>query len=129
MGQNNLEEYKDLSINMRHYGNVSITLITVYAALTAGLVTVLKSLSASLSFKQLILLKIAGLVLTSLLWLMEYSAIYLWSRFVRRAAELEADLGFKQYSSLPGAPKFLWRPGAWAIHLFFFIVLVIWILF
>jgi hypothetical protein len=76
MGQNNLEEYKDLSINMRHYGGVSITLITVYAALTAGLATVLKSLSTSLSFNQLILLKIAGLVLTGLLWFMEYSALY-----------------------------------------------------
>jgi hypothetical protein len=128
MGQNNLEEYKDLSINMRHYGGVSITLITVYAALTAGLATVLKSLSTSLSFNQLILLKIAGLVLTGLLWFMEYSALYLWSRFVRRAVELEADLGFKQYSNLPGAPKFLWRPGAWAIHTFFFLFSIIWVL-
>lgn len=129
MGQNNLEEYKELSINMRHYGGVSITLITVYAALTAGLVTVLKSMSTSLSFKQLILLKIAGLAVTALLGSMEISAIYLWGRFARRAAELELDLGFKQYSSLPGAPKFLWRPGTWAIYIFFCLFSAVWIFF
>jgi hypothetical protein len=128
VAQNNLEEYKDLSINLRHYGGVSFTIITVYAALNAGFITVLKSLSTSLSFNQIILLKIAGLVLTGLLWFMEYSAMYLWGRFIRRASELEADLGFRQYSSLPGAPKFLWRPGAWAIHIFFFLFSVIWIL-
>jgi hypothetical protein len=58
---------------------------------------------------------------------MEESALYLWGHFAKRAAELEKFIGYRQYSTLPGAPGFRKiRPGTWGVRLLCLSILMFW---
>jgi hypothetical protein len=97
------EEYKDLSDNMRHYGNMRFAQLTLYFALTAGLVTALFTVDPPLSVSMRLVLKIIGALASASFGVMEERAADYWHHFRRRAVEIEKSLGYKQYTDSPTA--------------------------
>jgi hypothetical protein len=123
-----LDEYKEAGINFRHYSTQFAALFGVFIAITAGLISVaFGAKQADSTFTQ-IALRVFGVIQTLFLWICMESANYLFGCFIRRAAELEKDMNFKQYSQLPGAPGFHLRPSAWATRVLFILSLMFWVI-
>ena len=99
-------EYKDLSDNMRHYANMRFAQMTLYFALTAGLVTVVFTANPAQPPGLRLALKIIGVVAAVAFGVMEERAATYWHHFRKRASDLEAVLGYKQYMSRPAAKLF-----------------------
>ena len=107
MANGNLnEEYADLSDNMRHYGNMRFAQLTLYFALTAGLVTALFTVDPPLSDSLRLALKIIGVIASAAFSVMEERAADYWHYFRRRAVKIEKLLGYKQYTDRPAARFF-----------------------
>jgi hypothetical protein len=70
-----------------------------------------------------IVLKAGGLITTLLFWIHQERTMMYRNHFVRRAAELEQELSFKQYSTRPRAGLFL---SFNARRLFFIILTLFW---
>ena len=100
------EEYKDLSDNMRHYANMRFAQLTLYFALNAGLVTAVFTANPELSSGLRLVLKLIGTVSAIAFGVMEERAGDYWHHFQRRASELEAVLGYKQYANRPAGRLF-----------------------
>lgn len=73
------EEYLDATNKIRHYGTLRFAELTIYIAITAGL------------------------LITILFWMLQERTMLYWYHFTSRAVEFEKDLGFKQYSTRPRA--------------------------
>ena len=122
------EEYKDLSENMRHYANMRFAQLTLYFAVTAGLVTALFTVNPSLDHRIRFVLKIVGIVLSAAFGVMEERAADYWHHFCRRAVEIEKLLGYKQYTKRPAAKLFsatnATRVMIWGAMLAWFLALI-----
>jgi len=118
------DEYGHASENIRHYQNTRFSLLTVFIAISAGLLTVLSATSATSPGYFPLILKVAGLLITLLFWLLQERTMLYWYHFVRRAAELESKLGYKLYSSRPEAGLLTSNN---ALRLFFIIIAIFWI--
>lgn len=92
------DEYKDLSDNMRHYANMRFAQLTLYFALTAGLVTVVFAVHPPLDNVLRLWLNIVGAVGAASFGVIEERAADYWHHFRRRAVELEKQLCYKQYT-------------------------------
>ena len=122
------DEYLDASSNMKHYGTLHFAELTVFVAITAGIITLVFTSHPPLLPLIRKLLKFGGFIVTICFWLMDISGVYLWTHFAKRAAELESQLGYRQYSSLPGAPKFnRIRPATVGLWLFYILILIFWV--
>jgi hypothetical protein len=125
------EEYKEVSANLRHYHNMQFAEMTVLVAITAGLITLLCKSDPPISLNLQHLICIGGIVVAILFWMMEESAIYMWTHFAKRAAQIEDKIGYKQYRNLPGAPNFRYlftlRPGSLGVRLMCIAFLAFWI--
>jgi hypothetical protein len=95
------EEYLDTSENVRHWSNLRFAQLTVFIAITAGLTATLFQAQTSLSSSIKIIIKIAGLLIVAVFWITEERTMMYWRHFIRRAAALEQELGFQQYSMRP----------------------------
>ena len=96
------KEYDILNENMRHYGRIHFAELTVLIAITAGLITLLYKSAPPISKDLIPLIRVGGLLVAVLFWIMEESALYIWGHFAARAAFLEEQLGYKLFSTLPG---------------------------
>ena len=103
---NHSEEYRDLSDNMRHYANMRFAQLTLYSALTAGLVTVVFTVDPALDDNLRLGLKIIGAFAAAAFGVMEERAADYWHHFRRRAVEIEKSLDYKQYTDRPAAKWF-----------------------
>jgi hypothetical protein len=70
-----------------------------------------------------IALKAAGLIVTAVFWVLQERTMLYWRHFVARAAELEAELGFRQYSTRPPEG---WLGGHRAVRILFVLTAVFW---
>lgn len=95
------DEYKDLSDNMRHYGNMRFAQLTLYFGLTAALITGVFVTDPPLDVSVRTALKIFGAISALAFAVMEERATDYWRHFRRRAVRLESEMGYKQYSSRP----------------------------
>jgi dipeptide/tripeptide permease len=95
------EEYKDLSDNMRHYANMRFAQLTIFVALTGALIVVNFSKDAPDSHLAKTVLKVAGIFIATMFWIMEERAADYWHHFRKRAVELEDLLGYRQYKDRP----------------------------
>ena len=95
MPSDSLEEYRDASANMRHYSNLRFAQLTIFFAVTGGLILGVTQGSESLDRDAL---RFAGLVVVLAFWVLEQRILNYWEVHRRRAKELEPPLGFKQYS-------------------------------
>lgn len=118
------DEYSHASENIRHYQTTRFTLLTVFIAISAGILTVLSATATTSPGILPLLLKLAGLATTFLFWILQERTMLYWRHFVRRAAELEGSLGYQLYRSRP-------KPGILsstnAIRVFFLILALFWV--
>ncbi len=118
------DEYLDASANQRQFQTIRFAQLTVYLALTGFLINLLFSHPESMTPLVRILLKSAGLITTLLFGVHQVRTEAFWSHFVRRAAELEEELGFKQYSTRPRSG---FISSFKAMRAFFIVLTLFWI--
>ena len=120
------QEYEEVCRNIRHQSTVFYSGAGVYATVNM--------LALRFFAEQPIVLGTPEAFLATGLWLMSFifllvegSSLYLWTHFVQRAAYFETILGFKQFSTLPGAPRFnRKRPAAIAMIFFYLAGVTLW---
>ncbi len=113
---------------MRFYGQQRYWILTVFAALTAGLLTLA---SRSDEFKIPFFaegLYVVGCIVTATFWMAEVSGACVWRKMAQRAANLENDLSFEIFRKMPSAPSFWFLPTTWLVTGLYAAVLVFWIL-
>lgn len=118
-----LEEYKEIGANLRQYGNMRFAQLTLFVAVTGGLLAVLFSKDTSLSPCQQWGVEVLGLVLTTAFWVMEERSTDWWNRYFNRALYIEAELGMGQYSGRK--PKTL-ISATQAVRMVFAIATFVW---
>jgi hypothetical protein len=115
-------EYAELMQMLRFYGNMRFAVLTVFAALTGGLVAFLGKAAVPLQ-----VMRIGGLIVVLVCWIGEISAVFVWGHFAKRAAKLEESLDYQMYSTMPGAPHFRFLPTTYAIWLLYLLVALFWL--
>ena len=111
------QEYEDLSSNLRHYGTLQFAQLTVFIAITAGLLSVVFRSDNSIPSLAEIALKLAGLFISALFLVMTERITAHWSAYSKRAVELEKILGYKQYTERPKAKFFSNRNAVRGVYL------------
>ena len=118
------DEYVDVSINLRQFMTMRFAQLTLYLALTGFLLkTLLDQADSSHPFLDVVL-QGGGAITTLLFWVHQERTQAYWNHFARRAAELEKELGFKQYTNRPQAGLV---SSFKAMRLFFIVVLLFWL--
>jgi hypothetical protein len=118
------DEYLDASANARHFQTLRFAELTIFIVMTGGLLNALFVRTAPLPTHASAIIKLTGLLGTGLFLILEERTMLYWYNFVNRAAELEKELGFKQYSMRPRAGL---ASGKNAVRLFFVILLLFWL--
>lgn len=95
------DEYLDASANMRTYINMRFAQLTLFVALTAGFLTLLVGRANPLSGTASAGLKVGGILIAVVFWVMEERAADFFHYYKRRAVELEKILGYSQYTNRP----------------------------
>ena len=96
---NSIEEYKEVGANMRQYVGLRFAQMTVFFAMTGGLIGAIyhiDKINVSSS-----LFKLVGLMVTGAFWVMEQRAVDCWDHYRQRAVALEESLKFKQICTRP----------------------------
>jgi len=96
-------EYELLCESIRHYSNMRFAQLTLYFALTGGLVAFLYGPTSPPSSTIRLLLLIAGAVSAAAFGVMEERATAYWRHFRNRAEELEKLLRYSQFTTRPRA--------------------------
>jgi hypothetical protein len=115
-------EYKDLSDNLRHWNTLRFAELTIFLASTGGLLTVYFRGDPPPAPVGTII-KVAGLVIAAMFWILQERTMMWFFNFLRRARELEAELGFQQYLSSPRGQVITGRN---AIRMFFVTMILFW---
>lgn len=118
------DEYLDVSANIRHWNTLRFAELTIYIALTGAMLNAIIGKSPPLPPVVSAPAKIAGMVVTILFFVLQERTMLYWYGFIERAAELEKELGFQQYSSRPPAGIVTGRN---AMRLFFLIMVLFWV--
>ena len=117
-------EYLDASNNIRHHGNLRFAQLTLFAALTGGLFTLIFGGQQPLSAFDKTILEVLGVFVAVAFFIMELRTGVYWYHYQRRAAALEKILGYSQYSTLPFGK---WITAANATRGLYVAVVVLWI--
>ena len=126
MHEKALKEYEVANENIRYLDNLSLAEITIFVAVTGGLLTVLFSSDATKHPSAEVILKLFGLITSLCFTFITASTRYAWFYFAKRAVALEKHLDFKLWSTIPGVPTFSIRPNLWAVAIFHFCVIFFW---
>jgi hypothetical protein len=118
------DEYLDASANQRQFQTLRFAQLTVFLAISGFLLNALLSPTLPLSDPGKHALKAGGLMVSLLFWVHQERTMAYWSHFVRRAAELEGELGFQQYRTRPKSGMF---SSFKAMRLFFLLAAAFWI--
>jgi len=95
---NPADEYKDLSDNLRNYANMRFAQLTLFFALTAGLMSILFTQDPPLCDSLRLCLKVVGAITAAAFGVMHERVVDHWFDFEDRAKALEAQLGYRQYT-------------------------------
>ena len=117
-------EYLDASENIRHWSNLRFAQLTVFIAITAGLTAALFQAQTTLVMPIRLMIEVAGITVVVVFWITEERTMSYWRNFVQRAAALEEELGFQQYSTRPREGMIT---SANAVRLLFLLLLLFWI--
>ncbi len=96
-----LEEYKSINENMRHYANMRFAQLTLYFALNAALVTAIFATTTKQTEQFGRAFSVAALIATFVFVLLEERAADYWHHLRKRACTLEDRLGFIQWKDRP----------------------------
>lgn len=95
------DEHHSLGDNIRWYSNIRFAQLTLFVAFNAVLINRLFSADANISGNYALTMKVAGVLSALVFGYMEFRADEHWSHFVKRAEDLEAELGSLQYTDRP----------------------------
>ena len=124
--ENARDEYTRMVELVRHYVTLQFAELSVFIAIMSAAVAFLFGPNAPKE-PMLSVIK-AGVALIALcLWIVQESNSYQMSRFLRRAVELEAVLGYKGFSTFPGMPEYRLAPGKWAFRALYFFMFCFWV--
>jgi len=119
---NSHPEYEDVSNNLRQYTGMRFAQMTLFVAITGGLVSIPKDGSP---FSWLwVIVGVFGVISGGIFWVLEERAVDYWHHFMRRALELEKELGYRQYT---GRPERDYVTATNATRLLHAILIVFWI--
>ena len=118
------DEYLDASSNARQFNVLRFAELTIFITATGALLAgTFSRVAAPTGVEATIALKVAGLIVTVVFWILQERTMLYWRHFVARAAELEADLGFRQYSTRPPEG---WMGGHRAVRVLFLLTAAFW---
>lgn len=120
-----LQEYLDVSENMRHFGNMRFAQMSILIAITGGLIAVLFANDHKLEQGLALALKVGGLMVSAFYLIMETSNVEYWKHFHRLACELETTLRFRQHSTVKRPRTLNSRNSVRGLH---FVIIGFWIL-
>jgi hypothetical protein len=118
-------EYLDVSSNIRQHSTMRFAQLTLFIAITAALLNVYFGRSIPLPTGANLALKIAGLLVVVIFWVMEERVGDFFHHYRRRAVELEKQLGYSQYSE---TPKRRIVTATNAVRLLFLLIGIFWLL-
>ena len=119
------DEYLDTSTNARQFNVLRFAQLTIFMTAVGALLAVTFSrVAAPVAPEATIALKAAGLGVSAVFWVLQERTMLYWRHFVARAAELETELGYRQYST---RPKEGWLGGHRAVRLFFLLTMIFWV--
>jgi hypothetical protein len=118
------EEYKHASENIRHFQSARFSLLTVFIAISAGLLSVLAATSSTSPGYLGLAIKAIGLLTTLLFGILMERTMLFWRHFVRRAIQLEETLDYQLYRTSPHGRLFT---GTNAMRGFFVILGIFWL--
>jgi hypothetical protein len=95
-----IEEYKEIGLNLRHYSNMQFVNLTLSLATQAALLTTLFR-SPPLSVTCRVILEFAAILFTVLFYINEHRLRSYWRSFLTRAITLEKELNLAQYRNAP----------------------------
>ena len=121
---NTKDEYLDASANQRQFQTLRFAQLTVFLAISGVLLNTLLSPTFQLPDVGRYSLKAGGLMVALLFWVHQERTMAYWNHFVKRAAELEVELGFQQYRTRPKSGLF---SSFKAMRLFFLLTAVFWV--
>jgi hypothetical protein len=124
-----LEEYKDVSINMRQYGTMRFAQLTLFVAASGALLLAALKPLGEVSGGRRNAVRIGGLILTVIFWILEERSTAYWVLYRERAKYLEKTLGFEQYQRRPNPMRIVFEINATnAMRLLFVSSIIFWIL-
>lgn len=119
------DEYLDASANARQFNTLRFAELTIFVTVTGALVAVSFSRgTAPAELPVSIAMRVLGLSVAVVFWVLEGRTMLYWHHFVSRAAELEAELGFRQYST---RPREGWLTGHRAVQALLALVAASWL--
>jgi hypothetical protein len=147
---NNIKEYEIANENLRFAANLSVAEVTIFIAVTGGLLTALISLEDAQKQHPFaaFCLKFLGCAMSVCFWIIMESTRHVFFHFAERADKLETKLHIELWSTLEGGSKnpdiknhifrtfskfsrknvFPFRPNLWANRLICCCALIIWII-
>lgn len=112
-----IEEYKDTSDNLRHYGSIRFAQLTLYVALTTVFVAPLVNDPPSSPSVTEALIYVGGLLTTIIFWLIEESSSNYWNKLKEHAQAIEKawagkHLGERHQYTYVYENRFRWATAA-----------------
>jgi hypothetical protein len=118
------QEYSELGANMRHYSELRFTRLTVFLLASGGLLGA--QFAGAGRDSAAIVIPVLGIVLTVGFWRMVFMMGRYYWHFRTRAAALEGELSYQQYTTLPPQRG----PGtSFVIGVLFVCFLLLWLVF
>jgi len=118
------KEYLDASTNVRHHGTLRFAQLTLFVAITGGLLNGFFAQNTPGRHGKLVL-ELLGLVAALAFFIIEVRTARYWLHYRSRAEYLEARLGYEQYSTLP---KGKWKLTAQnATRALYLVTILFWI--
>jgi hypothetical protein len=118
------DEYIDLSTNLRHWNTLRFAELTIFIALTGGLLNVLYIGKAAQMPQANLVMKGAGILVSIIFYLLHERTMAWWHAFLTRAIAIESDLGYRQYSDVPRTRIIT---GTNVVRAFYLVILAFWV--
>lgn len=120
-------EYVELCLIYRHYSVLRFSILTVFIALTGGLIAIFSRTGGStLSSFQVTALQVGGSLTTILFWILEERLIILLTWYSSRAEALEHKLHYRIFSGIPPHNRRSLGSVATATRTFYCLILLFW---
>jgi len=115
-------EYLDAGEHMRAYANLRFAQLTLFLAISAG---ILSALVTKDSLAPRMTLKVGGLVVALVFFILEERSTGFWKHYKDRAKELEVVMQCWQYR--PDVKQWMPVSATWATRLLFLAAALFWI--
>lgn len=119
------EEYIQLNENLRNYHRHRFLQLTLWLAITAGLMSALFGKDYNVSDFAKIMLKLIGIVTSTVFWIMDLRMVDHWRHFYNRLKEIEPELGFRMWTD---RPKRKWLGSTIATWFLYGLIIIFWLI-